>query len=446
MPAEPTSPDEFLEQWRASAVRHGLYFANHEGRSTKDLWACRLAATDRERLLLKSKRWEARGLHPASDGTWVGTYAAQLTVPLITVLARLAYDPDGPARCERFWNEIDNFDSSEHALPTHPGGVNSDVKAKQIVVEDEEGSVTSWVIGHTAAHPERMYSTTEQDNGNLCRLQSALRSQRMIPFAEDIKAFLELEGIRSIAPHELSLALGWDGRRVHQLLRGAWPSEAEAAQLLGLRQPQAILERLARQFPRRFVITSEPWPDVSRIDLGRIHRNELESPFAVEPDERNASTGYRRFSHDRLGQLANNLGDSGQPDLERFWLLVFLCDADAYGWKGQGFTGLRYHWTAAGPVPEHGGERLAALCADNVIRIVGTGARAIVKGHPFFYPPDLRIQHEADQLELRLPKDWVKLSHGALLEHCLARVDAAQAAVARDWLSYDAMLGAGVAP
>jgi hypothetical protein len=444
MSAEPPSSLEFLEQWRISAGRHGTYFANHGGRSTLALRTCGLGAPDRERLLLKSRRWEARAMRRTPDGTWVGTYAARLTVPAVTVWAQLAYDPDGPARCERFWREMDGAEATEHDLPTHPGAIHTLVKAQRFTAGDAEGHVRSWATGHATAAPDRMYSTTEQETSNLCRLLCALRTQRGIPYPEDILAFLDHDELMwRIKPHELSLALGWDGRRVKQLLRGAWPSATEAAQLRALERPHAILEQLVRRFPHRYEITDHPWPVGPKIDLGRMYRGGSFAPFAVGPDERSMFTGYRRFSLDRLGQLANNLGYAGRPDLARFWLLVFLCDADAYYRRGQGFTGLRYRWTDDGPVPEQGETHLAALCARNVIRISGRGERAVVHAHAFFYPPDLGIQFEADALELRLPKDWKRLSREALLAHCRAWMSAAHVPDAHGWLDYDTLLGTG---
>lgn len=435
MSENPAVLDRFLPAWRVAA-RKRLLFDNRNGRSVRDLWACGITARARERLLLSGQHWEHKGTYTSDDGTETAHYERSLDVPAVRVRARLGYHHDGTARCARFWSDEAHDDAEEHALPRFAGYLDARPSARAVDVETETEPLRTMVVGHASADPERMYSTTEQDEGNLRRLVSALRTREGIPYLEDLKDFLE-RPYESIERHHASFALGWDGRRWLQLEQGAWPNEVEAAQLRGLRYPQHFYTELVRLMPKRYGFGAAPKDSRSWTDFSLMASSNEDGPLADARAVRNGQTGYQRYTVERLGQLANLLAYKGRPSVERLWLLLFLCDADAYWLHGQGFTGLRYRWTDAGPVAELHEERLAELCAKKIVRLDGSGAGAVVKAHPFFYPPDYGVLWAAEALEKRLPTEWMKLPHNALLGHCAARVDGARAG---EWLSYDGMM------
>lgn len=436
-------PAEYLKHWRAAATKR-LLFDNRDGRSVRDLLGCGITASDREQLLLQGQRWLHKGDYTCDDGTVTAHYERRLDVPALTVQAWLGYHADGTARCAHFWwNELHDG-PAEHALPRFGGYLDERPSVQAVEVDTETGPIRTMVVGYATADPKNLHSTTEQDAANLQRLQLALRTRDGIPFPEDLVAFREHPFLR-MERHHASAALGWDGRRWLQLEQGAWPSADEAAQLRGLRQPAGFYAGLVRRHSARYGYGAAPRNSRTWSDFNLLAASSTVEPLADARAVRNAQTGYQRYTIEPLGQLANHLAYQAQPSVERFWLLVFLCDAVAYGWKGQGFTGLRYQWTAAGPAPEQAAQRLAALCAESIIRIHGHGAQASLSPDPIYYPPDYGMLWLAEDLVKRLSPDWMKLTHQELVECCKARVLAEPMMHAEEWMSYDAMLGASMA-
>ncbi len=410
--------DDFLRQWR-SAAEYALWFDNTHGRSTADLLALQLSATDRTRLLLKGGKWGLRGVHTTPCGSPITWLSRTITVPQTTVHAWLGYHADGSARCVRFFHHKPPAGSP--ATPDAPPSILPAPSIRELPITAMGTTAVVSIEGHPGLRSDMLFSTTDQELGNSIRLDLALRHHAGLPFSEDL-VDLFLEHHPTLNKDHVAQAFGLTPRRWDQLVMGAWPSPDEVAKLRAFPDRESFFQALARQHPRRYgfapaTVHSPSWTNLT------LRLNSTD-PYPLGPAgrQRDVFSGYRRFSFERLAQLANHLAHRGRPSVQRLWCALFCADAIAFHTYGVGFTGMRYRWSTDGPVPELADERLARLCDEHIIRLSPSGKRADRRGpfvadHPFYYPPDYPTYWQAQELEQLLPADWPRID----LVHRLAR-------------------------
>lgn len=404
--------ERFLRSWRRSA-HFALWFDNSGGRSTLDLQITGLTAADREALLLKGRAWGLRGVAHAADGTPIAWLSRTITTPRTTVHAWLGHHIDGTARCVRFFRQWPGVPHPAPSADPAPFRINS----SPVFIEcpfDRLGLTAPIAIeGHQGLNANSLFSTTDQDESNRNRLDLALRAHTGLPFPEDLVDLL-LEHQPTIDIEHLAAVFGFTPQRWDRLVMGAWPSAAEVARLRTFPDRKALYRVLVDRYPHRYGFQPAPDPTKPWSDLALRLNTSEPYPLAPAGHDRDAFSGFRRFSVDRFAQLANHLAYRGNPTIQRLWAALFCADAIAVHVYGIGFTGMRYRWTPLGPVPDQAAQRLALLCDRNIIRLSPAGAHRAtrttrVSPHPLFYPPDYPIYWQAQEVEQLLPTDWPRM-------------------------------------
>jgi uncharacterized phage-associated protein/DNA-binding transcriptional regulator YiaG len=198
---------------------------------------------------------------------------------------------------------------------------------------------------------KEVFTNRELDELNQTHLRNAYRSEKGIPFTEEIKEIRERYNLNLTDISEI-LGLGANSYREYE--KGAVPAEVQG-NLISLIQNPIFFKQLVEKNHDLSIVKKDKL--LARLDKMIVEDRILRSHELIESDwlnkgnERSYFTGFRRFSFDRVKNVIQFFASRNEVYQTKMNKLLFYADFLHFKRHGLSITGIRYQAIQRGPVP-----------------------------------------------------------------------------------------------